>query len=112
MVSNVPVNVTVCVNIMWTDQTRCTRSNVTCFRCGEKGHYRAECHGYRIKMCTDSECKDKNCRFAHTHDQLRQPWLPKCVRVVKDGGSIRIYGCGKLGHTFRCCPCHTPHDIY
>ena len=106
----IPQNVTVVVNISWVEPTRSARSTVTCFRCGEKGHYRAECHGYRVKMCNDPDCTDKNCRFAHTPDQLRQPWLPKCVRVMKDNGCVRIYGCGRMGHTFRCCPYRSPYD--
>ena len=106
--NNVPRGVTVCVYIQKSAEAKgATRSIVTCFRCGETGHYRAECHHWRIHMCAKgAACADANCSGAHGPDELRRPWMPKCVRVVKQGNAIEILGCGRVGHTFRMCPHH------
>lgn len=85
-------------------EPRRDRSTVTCFRCGEMGHYRAECHVFRTRFCTRRACVDKDCFFAHDASQLRRPWVPRCVRVEKVDGTITVRGCGQTGHTFRMCP--------
>lgn len=81
-----------------------SRSSVTCFRCGEKGHYRSECYTYKIRMCTLQGTCDPNCPFAHSAAELRRPWMAKCVRVVKMDGTVSVLGCGRVGHTYRMCP--------
>ena len=83
-----------------------SRSNVTCFRCGEAGHYRAVCLTYKTRMCAHAAtCRDPDrCDFAHSFEELRRPLEAKCVRVVAQGGSICVLGCGRKGHTFRNCP--------
>lgn len=96
-----PESVTVNVNYVSYPFTR----SITCFRCGEIGHYRSECHTYKTSMCPNHmRCTQGNCPFAHDESELRQPWMPKCVRVVKFGGRVQVLGCGNAGHTFRMCP--------
>lgn len=85
---------------------------ITCFRCGEFGHYRGECRSFKVQLCMRhrlGDCSVVNCPFAHGAAELRKPWLPKCVRVVKTGGWVEVLGCGEVGHTFRDCP-HRPAD--
>jgi hypothetical protein len=81
-----------------------------CFRCGEKGHVRFQCLNYRIRMCGNTEnavqCNAKLCHYAHSPSQLRTPWKPRCVRVVKQGGKLICIGCNSTEHTFRRCPHH------
>lgn len=84
-----------------------SRSQITCFRCGEQGHYKSECFHWKTRMCwhyLNSTCKDPNCSFAHGQIQLRTPWLPRCVRIIKKDGQLCMLGCKAYGHTFRCCP--------
>ena len=81
---------------------------ITCFRCGEYGHYRGECYTFKTQLCKDFKAgvcanSDEACLFAHGARDLRQPWLPKCVRVVKEGGRVDVLGCGQM-HMFRACP--------
>ena len=97
-----PCHVT--VTVLLEAAVRRDRSAITCFRCGETGHYRAECHAYRTRLCTRRGCDDANCFFAHGQAELRRPWLSKCVRVDKAGSTICIRGCGQVGHTYRNCP--------
>lgn len=99
----VPRGVTVIIQVEDTNEDR-SRANITCFRCGENGHFRAECHVYRVQMCEKLLCKNVNCCFAHSAAELRTPWKPKCVRVVKVGGVVQKLGCGQTGHTYRNCP--------
>ena len=104
----VPHGCTIFVNTTRGDGPR--RSTITCFRCGEAGHFRNECHTYRVQRChyTAKECPDRACTKAHTAEQMRQPWMPKCIRVTKINGRIQTLGCGKFGHTFRMCP----HNVF
>lgn len=82
---------------------------ITCFRCGECGHYRAECYTFKTQLCSRfalGECPlhAHACPMAHGAEELRRPWMPKCVRVIKSDGRVDVLGCGGLGHTFRACP--------
>ncbi len=77
-----------------------------CFRCGERGHVRDQCFGFRVNMCpARTACTKKNCMHAHTKRELRTPSVERCVRVVKDKrtGVIHCIGCAG-NHTFRRCP--------
>jgi hypothetical protein len=85
------------------------RSSITCFRCGEQGHYKIECLSWRTKMCIHfaraTGCRDgDNCSYAHDPSELRCPWESRCVRVVKRGGRIWTLGCQSDQHTFKSCP--------
>ncbi len=85
------------------------RGNITCFRCGEQGHYRIECLSWRTKMCLHyvrpSGCREgDNCSYAHSEAELRFPWQAKCVRVIKRHGQIFTLGCHSNSHTFKLCP--------
>jgi hypothetical protein len=85
------------------------RANITCFRCGEQGHYRIECLSWRTKLCFHysrlTGCREgDNCTYAHSEADLRSPWHPKCVRVIKRHGHIFTLGCHSNKHTFKMCP--------
>ena len=107
--SNVPQGVTLYVSCDASAIGRAPR-RITCFRCGEAGHYRGDCRTFRVQMCNLYRlglCSaGANCTFAHSASELRRPWLSKCVRVVKIGGNVEIQGCGSCTHTFRNCPHH------
>ena len=101
-----PYGVTVCVRCNTLE--RQVRS-ITCFRCGEYGHYRGECHTFKTQPCTrflTGSCTQPAnvCPFAHGATELRKPWSLKCVRVVKVAGTVEVLGCGRVGHTYRSCP--------
>ena len=84
------------------------RSNMICYRCGEVGHVRYQCLTYKVRLCwhndSPSGCKDPNCTFAHGIQELRTPWMQRCVRVVKQNGRLISVGCLSTDHTFRKCP--------
>lgn len=85
------------------------RESITCFRCGEQGHYRVECLAWRTKMCLHHDrsygCREGgNCSYAHSLAELRVPWYPRCVRVIKRDSGIITLGCRSHQHTFRSCP--------
>lgn len=85
------------------------KSKMICFRCGETGHVRFQCLTYKVRMCwhgDQSACSITNCPFAHHVSELRQPWKQRCVRVIKQNGSLICIGCGSEEHTFRKCPLH------
>ena len=89
-------------DFMESDQTE-----TICFRCGEKGHVRQQCMNFKVRMCwhnVDGRCNDSKCTFAHSKEELRTPWKPKCVRVVKQNGLYVSIGCMSSEHTFRKCP--------
>jgi hypothetical protein len=86
------------------------RTQITCYRCGEQGHYKSECFHWKTRLCwhyTHSICKDNNCSFAHGLQQLRTPWLPRCVRVIKRNGQLECVGCFQYGHTYKFCTNNT-----
>lgn len=88
-----------------------SRSHITCFRCGESGHYKSECFHWRTRLCfhhMKGVCDDPFCSFAHGNSQLRSPWMPRCVRVVKHNGHLISLGCKRFGHTFKYCPYRPP----
>ena len=83
------------------------RSQLTCFRCGEQGHYKSECFHWKTRLCwhfVNSNCKDSCCSFAHGKHELRTPWLPRCVRLVKKDNQLITLGCKQYGHTYKNCP--------
>jgi hypothetical protein len=85
------------------------RSSMICFRCGEAGHVRYQCLTYKVRLCWHFEsgkCNDSNCLFAHGQEELRTPWKPRCVRVIKQNGKLVCIGCNSDTHTFRKCPLH------
>lgn len=88
-----------------------TRPVITCFRCGDQGHFKSECMQWKTRICMhfkENMCKESSfCSFAHGEDEIRYPWISKCIRVIKKDGKIVKLGCGKTGHTFRsCCSFH------
>lgn len=85
------------------------RTGMICFRCGQRGHARFQCLTYKVRLCwhhQQGECNDPDCTFAHGAQELRTPWKPRCVRVVKQGGRLVCIGCNSEEHTFRKCPLH------
>ena len=86
------------------------KSSMICFRCGETGHVRYQCLTYKVRMCWNTvdgkQCTTQNCPFAHDVSELRTPWKPRCVRVVKQHGKFICIGCNSDQHTFRKCPIH------
>lgn len=82
-----------------------SRSEITCFRCGERGHKKQECRTWKTKMCRNESCsRSIHCPFAHTAVELRTPWIARCIRVVREAGVLKTIGCGEIGHTYRDCP--------
>lgn len=84
-----------------------TRAQITCFRCGEQGHYKSECFHWRTRKCwhfSNASCRDPNCSFAHGDENVRTPWMPRCVRIVKKDGMLVCLGCKAYGHTYKYCP--------
>ena len=78
-----------------------------CFRCGEVGHVRSQCFSFKVRMCDHharGACTNPACTYAHSEQELRQPWKPRCVRVVKQNGRFVCIGCNSTQHTFRRCP--------
>lgn len=80
------------------------RMAITCFRCGEQGHYKSECFHWKTCLCTKTSCNDVCCPYAHSRTELRTPCQARCVRVIKREGKLVILGCRKAGHTYKYCP--------
>ena len=110
--ANIKMEKTVCACIKCEDITSFLRSDGQgniCFRCGETGHVRSQCLTYKVRMCWHNihmECKQQDCPFAHSREELRTPWKQRCIRVVKVNGELVRMGCNSDTHTFRRCPVH------
>ena len=90
-------------------------SEPTCFRCGEYGHMKSQCHYYKVRLCIHFErgiCNKRDCSFAHGEKELRDPWGVRCVKFVKDGDTTYCMGCNSTQHTFRKCPIHRNNTIF
>ena len=113
MITTLPVGKEICI-IAKAEQIRefmantpTLRAQITCFRCGEQGHYKSECFHWKTRQCwhfANSCCRDVNCSFAHGSSELRTPWMPRCVRVIKRDGHLVSLGCREYGHTYKHCP--------
>lgn len=91
------------------DGSKRARHSITCFRCGEYGHFRSECLTHKTRLCALYEIGEctadaASCGFAHGEDDVRRPWQLKCVRVVRVASRVSVLGCGQIGHTYRMCP--------
>ena len=83
------------------------KKTMVCYRCGEEGHARYQCLTYKVRLCwhfANGQCVARNCPFAHGDHELRFPWKPRCVRVVKTNGGTVSVGCGSTEHTYHECP--------
>ena len=86
------------------------REIITCFRCGEQGHYKSECFGWKTRMCVRAHCDEPSCGFAHSAQELRTPWRQRCIRIVRREGCLVAVGCMTYGHTFKNCPTREWYD--
>lgn len=106
--NTLPWQVVVTLHIPNEHGTRGNRESLTCFKCGQLNHFKSECATWRTRLCTRwkaGNCTDPFCPFAHGESQLREPWKPVCVRVIRsEDGKIRTFGCGEFGHTYNRCP--------
>ena len=89
------------------------RADITCFRCGEYGHRKVDCLHWRTRLCwhsVNASCSKANCPLAHSREQLRAPWVVRCVRIVRNGDGYSDVGCGSFDHSFRSCPLANAHE--
>jgi hypothetical protein len=78
-----------------------------CFRCGEANHMRNQCMSWKVRECDMFKtglCTRENCPFAHGKEELRTPWKRKCIRVIRQAGTLVCIGCKSDQHTFKKCP--------
>ena len=83
------------------------RSDIICFRCGEKRHVKSECLHWKTRICwhySNGHCNKVACPFAHGASELRTPWDIRCVRIIKTEHGCVDMGCGSLMHSYRNCP--------
>jgi hypothetical protein len=86
-------------------RSRSGRAHVACFRCGEGGHKKSECFHWKVKKCWNKfNCDPSICSFAHSDEELRTPWVSKCIRIIKKDGLLQKVGCEQIGHTYKQCP--------
>ena len=113
MVIVIPNGKVICVNAKadaikeYLNANSVNRSQITCFRCGEQGHYKSECFHWQTRLCwhfSNTYCKDANCSFAHGKQQLRTPWMSRCVRLIRRDSQLITLGCKEYGHTYKNCP--------
>ena len=83
------------------------RAEVICFRCGQTSHVKNECMHWKTRLCwhfATGRCQKSNCPFAHGEHEMREPWMLKCVRIVKTDAGFENIGCSSPHHSFRHCP--------
>ena len=105
---SIPKSLDVTVRVNPVSHCMGSRENLTCFRCGGAHHFKSECNTWRTRICSrwkSGVCMDPFCAFAHGEKELRTPWRPVCIQVVRmETGKIAMHGCGKQGHTYFHCP--------
>ena len=108
VVVTIPRSLDVTVHIPTESHYRGNRENLTCFKCGGAHHFKSECATWRTRICVrwkNGTCSEPFCSFAHGEEQLRTPWRPFCVKVIRsEDGQILTMGCRQYGHTFNSCP--------
>ena len=110
------IHISVSVNSIkaFVNKVNIQRETITCFRCSEQGHWKSECMLYKTRFCWHKhlgKCNEIDCPFAHSEQELRTPWKPKCVRVIKKDGRLIKLGCDSSMHTYRQCPYNSERNI-
>ena len=53
-----------------------SKTHITCFRCGQNGHYKLMCMHHKTQLCVhfrQGVCTKAGCPFAHGVEELRNP---------------------------------------